>query len=127
MDFNYHQKAVDLDRRLEKVIADEATNSKGASSPEDAPIGLQAYIERATIDEEIAAARSKAAADESDLNVIRAREKVASIVEERSSRFDSFSAMAKPVVEEVTKTAAAQAEIDNHRAALLGSVTTERS
>ncbi len=126
MDFHYHQHAVALDRRLEKVISDAST-SKGASSPDDAPIGLQAFIERSTIAEEIAETRSKAAAVESDLNVIRAREKVASIVEERGSRFEEFSAAAQPVVEEITKTAAAQAEIDNHREALLGSVTTERS
>lgn len=128
-DFHYHQHAVDLDRRLEQVINTELEAQKSATStPDEAPLGLQSFIERHTIAEEIAATRAKSAHVEAttDLNIIRAREKIAGIAEERAGRFDAFTAAIAPMVEEVTKSAAEQVEIDNRIAALRGSVT-ERS
>lgn len=125
-DFHYHQKAVDLDRRLEKVINTELESQKSATSQDEAPLGLQAFLERNTISEEIAATRMKGAALEEtlDINVVRAREKVASIVEERASRFDAFSEAAKPMVDEITKSAAEQEALDARREELSKSAGT---
>lgn len=126
-DFNYQQKAVDLDRRLEKAMESHTDTSSKTASPEDAPLGLQAYLEQPSISEEIAMVRSKAASQEPlSLDVIRAREKIADIVEERASRFDDFSALAKPAVEHFDKVAADEAALDNRRTELR-SMTPERS
>lgn len=127
-DFNYFQRAVDLDRRLEKVIQEDVTAKAAAAkaAEENAPLGLQAFIERPTINEEIDALLPKVAA-ELDVNVIKAKEKIAEIAEEHAGRFDAFSALTGPVVAEMNKEAAEKATIDNRLAELRGSVTTERS
>lgn len=115
-DFNYQKKAVEFDRHLETVMASHTSStSPKVASPDDAPLGLQQYIERPSISEEIEAIRSKAASVETDINIIRASEKVASIAEERASRFDDFSALTKPVVEDINKVAAAEGELEARR------------
>ena len=127
-DFNYFQRAVDLDRRLERVIQEDVTAKAAAAkaAEENAPLGLQAFIERSTIAEEIAAVLPKTAGD-LDINVIKAKEKIASIAEEHAGRFEAFASLTAPVVAEMNKEAAERATIDNRLAELRGSVTTERS
>lgn len=122
-DYIYNRHAVELDSRLEKVMTSHETMPKQATDEDPSSGGLQAFVERQTIAEEIASLPKVAI----DLNVELGRAKVASIVEERTGRFDAFLATTAPAVESV-KTAAAQREtITNHLETLRGSVTPERS
>lgn len=108
-DFNYHQKAVELDRRLEAVME--------SHKPEPAKVamsGLTDFVEKRSIAEEIAGLKKTAV----DLNVERAKEQMDALLEKRASGFDDFLEAVKTAGAEHLEEAAGQAEIEAHRASL---------
>lgn len=110
-DFNYMQKAVDLDRRLEAAME--------SHKPEPAKVaesGLVGFVERPTIAEEIASLKKTAV----DLNIERAKEQLDALVEKKASGFDAFLEAVKTAGAEHLAEVQSQAEIDNHLAALRG-------
>lgn len=110
-DFNYHQKAVDLDRRLEAVM-----ESHKAEPVKVAESGLVGFVERRSIAEEISSLKKASV----DLNIERAKEQMDALLEKRASGFDDFLADVKAAGAEHLEEAAGQAEINNHLAALRG-------
>ncbi len=99
-DFNYH-KAAELDGRLEQVIESHRESTTKESSTPEPESGLQAFVGRQTIAEEIAnIAPTKVA----DLREELARERIEEIIDARSSKLDSFYDAVKTAAAEVTDT-----------------------
>ncbi len=110
-DFNYMQKAVDLDHRLEVAME--------SFKPEPTKIamsGLQNFVSRSSIAEEIDALKKQA----TDLNHERAKEMLDAIVEQRGSNFDAFNEAVKAASQEHLAEAAKVAEVSDHIEQLKG-------
>jgi hypothetical protein len=91
----------ELDHRLEKVMESHQPAAKTSSTPAvEQESGLQAFVQRASISEELAAIDSSKFA--TDLNVVRASEHIDHIIEEKSERFDSFLDTLKTASSEIT-------------------------
>ena len=109
-----HKKADDLDGRLEAVMdshRDEPDTTSATS-------GLQSFASRPSIAEEIGAARSKAASE--DLNAWRAREKIAQIIEMRSTASGDFHETLKTAAAQYAYALEEQATINNYITTLRG-------
>lgn len=97
-DFNYHPGA-ELDGRLEQVIESHRETVKESSTPAAEPeSGLQAFVGRQTIAEEIAGITPTKVAD---LREELARERIEEIIDARSSKLDSFHDAVKTAAAEV--------------------------
>lgn len=123
MDYIYDRHAVALDQRLDALMTSHTPAAPKQANADDAPSGLQAFVERQTIAQEIAAIPKVAV----DINAELARDQVAGMVEERNGRFDSFLASTSPMVDSMKTAAAERTELDSHLETLRGSVTPERS
>jgi hypothetical protein len=101
-DFKYHQKAAEMDERLEKIM--ESHSSSGSSAaPEQEPVakhsGLQAYIDGQTIQDEIQALLSRPKIASEEIRAELARERITDIVEGRREKLSSFLAETNAAVE----------------------------
>lgn len=104
-DFNYMQKAVDLDRRLEAIMESHVPAKVATEGS-----GLQSFMERGTIAEEIAGLQKQAV----NLNHAAAAEMLDKLAAEKEPCFDDFLEMAKAASAEYLEAAAEQAEINAH-------------
>jgi hypothetical protein len=95
-----YNTGADLDAHLEKVMESHGTASvKEAATPETES-GLQAYVERRSIAEEIAQLGNKTASV--DLREEIARDKISGIMVERQSLLSSFHETVKSAAAEIT-------------------------
>jgi hypothetical protein len=111
VDFKYHQKAAELDERLEAVMeshAEEAASSSDtpAVRPTTKQSGLQAFLDGQTVQDEMQAVlgrlNTKSAAEE--IRTELARERMSEILEGRQEKLSSFLA----------ETSAAVGEMNHH-------------
>jgi len=99
-DRDIYNTGSDLDSRLEKVMESHQPTAKTSSTPAVQESGLQAFVQRPSIAEEIAAIDNSKFA--TDLNVVRAGEHIDHLIEEKSERFDSFLDTLKTASSELT-------------------------
>lgn len=91
-----------LDQRLEQVMESHRTEApKVATATPEQASGLQSFVERPTIREEIAAIHGKVASV--DLNVELAKDHMDTIIEGKASRMDAFLDAVKTAADEVTR------------------------
>lgn len=96
-----YNSGAELDGRLEKVIESHRPSDKVASEPApETGSGLQAYVSRPTIAEELAQLQSKIA--HVDLREELARDKMDGILETRQSKLSGFLETVKSAAAEIS-------------------------